>query len=62
MNNADYGLTLQKLICDEYQISVNEWAKAQFDASYNREYIKELKPIVPIIFEKAKSEPKILLK
>lgn len=61
MNNADYGLTLQKLICDEYQISVNEWAKAQFDASYNREYIKELKPIVPIIFEKAKSEPKILL-
>ena len=61
MNNADYGLTLQKMICDEYQLDVNEWAQAQFEASYNKEYVSELKPVVSVLFEKVKSAPKHLL-
>ena len=41
-NNADYGLSLQRLICEEYGIEVNEWAAAQFEANYNKQYEKEL--------------------
>ena len=33
-NNADYGLTLQKRICDEYSLDINEWAQKQFDDAY----------------------------
>ena len=61
MNNADYGLSLQKMICDEYGIEINDWAKAQFDANYNKEYENELKPVIPLIFEKVKSNPSRLL-
>lgn len=61
MNNADYGLSLQKKICDKYNLEINEWAKAQFDANYNSEYDKELEHIIPIIFEKVKAKPVQLL-
>lgn len=61
MNNADYGLSLQKMICDEYEIEINDWAKAQFDANYNKEYENELKPVIPLIFKKVKSNPTRLL-
>ena len=56
MNNADYGLSLQKLICDEYDLEVNDWAKAQFDANYNDEYREELAPVIPELFNKVKSK------
>ena len=39
MNNADYGLSLQKMICEEYGIEINDWAAAQFEANYNKEYV-----------------------
>ena len=61
MNNADYGLSLQKKICDEYEIEINEWAAAQFDANYNPEYEEEFKAVIPIIFETVKSTPDRLL-
>lgn len=61
MNNADYGLSLQKMICDEYEIEINDWAKAQFDANYNKEYENELKSVIPLIFKKVKSNPTRLL-
>lgn len=61
MNNADYGLSLQKLICDKYDLEVNDWAAAQFDSSYNDEYREELAPIIPKIFGKIKSSPTRLL-
>lgn len=61
MNNADYGLSLQKLICDEYDLEVNDWAKAQFDANYNDEYREELAPVIPELFNKVKSKPKHFL-
>lgn len=60
-NNADYGLSLQRLICEEYGIEVNEWAAAQFEANYNKQYEKELRPAISIIFEKLNANPKRLL-
>ena len=57
VNNADYGMSLQKLICDKYGIDISHWALAQFTANYNSSYENELKPIIPVIFEKIKSEP-----
>lgn len=61
MNNADYGLSLQKKICDTYNIEINEWAAAQFDANYNSEYEEEFKKVIPLIFETVKSAPDKLL-
>lgn len=61
MNNADYGLSLQKLICEVYNIEVNSWAEAQFESNFNKNYEKELYSIIPYIFDKVKSKPKLLL-
>ncbi len=61
MNNADYGLSLQKLICDEYRLEINDWAAAQFEANYNSEYDDELKQTIPLIFNKIKAKPTHLL-
>lgn len=61
MNNADYGLSLQKLICDEYSIDVNDWAAAQFAANFNEEYRTELVEVIPKIFNEVKAEPTHLL-
>lgn len=61
MNNADFGLTLQSLICDYYGLEVNEYAAEQFTSSYNEEYEKELEPLCAHIFEKVGSKPVKLL-
>lgn len=61
MNNADYGLSLQKLICEQYDLEINDWAQAQFDANYNQEYEGELKKVIPLIFERVESAPTHLL-
>ena len=61
MNNADYGLTLQKMICDKYNLEINDWAQAQFSSSYNKEYEEELTPVVTKIFDEVKSKPTHLL-
>lgn len=61
MNNADYGLSLQKTICEIYNLEINDWAKAQFDASYNKDYEEELKDVSSSIFEKIGARPTRLL-
>ncbi len=60
-NNADYGLSLQKLICDHYDLVVNDNAFEQFKANYNSSYDKELNPLCEKIFNKVGSEPVQLL-
>lgn len=50
MNNADFGLTLQSLICSKYNLPVNRNAAEQFKANFNESYIKELTPICKKIF------------
>lgn len=61
MNNADYGLSLQKNICNKYQLEINSYANEQFISNYNAEYEKEFKVIVPIIFQKIGDFPTRLL-
>lgn len=60
-NNADYGLSLQKLICDYYNIEVNSHALEQFNANYNCAYDNELLPLCSKIFEAVGSRPVKLL-
>ena len=61
MNNADFGLTLQSLICDYYGLEVNPHASEQFSSNYNDTYEDELEPIIPAIFERIGSKPVKLL-
>lgn len=42
MNNADLGITIQKFICDYFNISIPKEAKEQFLSNYNEEYIQKL--------------------
>ena len=51
MNNADYGLTLQSLICDFYKLEVNPHASEQFISNYNESYEGELSFVIPRIFK-----------
>lgn len=60
-NNADYGLTLQKIVCDYYGLPINSHAMRQFDSSYNEDYEEEITPLIPKIFEEIHSEPVELL-
>ena len=41
MNNADLGITIQKFICDYFNISIPKEAKEQFLSNYNEEYIQK---------------------
>ena len=61
MNNADYGLTLQSLICDFYKLKVNPHASEQFAANYNDSYVTELLSIIPRIFDLVNDQPDKLL-
>ena len=61
INNADYGLTLQKIICEYYKLPINDWANAQFNSSYNEDYKDELIEVIPKIFADLGSEPLELL-
>lgn len=61
MNNADYGLTLQSLICDYYKLEVNPHAYEQFSSNYNDSYEIELSSIIPRIFNLVGDQPVRLL-
>lgn len=50
-NNADFGISLQKLICEHYKLEINEYAKGQFNANYSSEFDSELKPLCTRIFK-----------
>lgn len=42
MNNADLGITIQKFICDYFNISIPIEAIEQFKSNYNKNYISNL--------------------
>lgn len=44
-NNADYGITLQAMLCDRFDLDVNAIALGHFKANYNTSYEVELLPI-----------------
>lgn len=60
-NNADYGHSIQKLICDSFGLDVNSYAAEQFKANYDSKYDKELLPLCTKIFKEIGAKPVQLL-
>ena len=42
MNNADLGITIQKFICNHFNLEIPTEAKEQFESNYNPDYLKNL--------------------
>lgn len=42
MNNADLGITIQKFICNHFNLEIPTEAKEQFESNYNPYYLKDL--------------------
>ena len=40
MNSAEFGMSVQKLICDEFNVIPNDWAKKQYDSNYEEPVIR----------------------
>lgn len=58
-NNADLGFTLQKIIVDKYQLTINEECKRNFDSAYNSDYYDNVSNLIARIFDTLNSYPKI---
>ena len=56
-NNAELGMTLQKCICDYYQIEPCDSAKKQFEASYNNKYKAQSDKIIDLLFSELGMNP-----
>ncbi len=56
MNNAAFGMTVQKLICDEYKITANEWAMKQYESNYDAAF-DDVKKLFPRIFKEIGAVP-----
>ena len=56
MNSAEFGMSVQKLICDEYNIIPNDWARRQYDSNYNSRY-DGVKNLFPKIFNEIGAIP-----
>ena len=55
-NNAEFGMSVQKLICEEFNVIPNDWAKKQYDSNYNSKY-DGVKKIFPKIFSEIGAKP-----
>lgn len=56
MNSAEFGMSVQKLICDEYNIIPSDWARRQYDSNYNSRY-DGIKTLFPKIFNEIGAIP-----
>ncbi len=56
-NNAELGFTIQKLICEKYNIIPNQAACAQFEASYNPSYKSASESVIDRIFGELRLAP-----
>lgn len=61
MNNAEYGISFQKRICQYYDVYIHSLAKEQFDSNSNEQFNEEIDSMIPVIFNKINSNPKKLL-
>ena len=50
-NNADLGMTIQKCICEKYNLEPSYYAMRQFEANYNPEYKEKILPLIDRIFK-----------
>lgn len=58
MNNADFGMTFQALICQKYSIVPNRTAKEQFEANFNNSYASAIEKKILDIFASIGKKPK----
>ena len=57
INTAELGMTVQKLICDKYNIDIDSHTESQFISSFRNNYKKEIEPIIEKLFKELKSNP-----
>lgn len=60
-NPSKFGLTLQRLICEKYDIEENEYARKQFDSNSEENFADEIKEIIPKIQKLTGATPVELL-
>ena len=51
INTAELGMTVQKLICDKYNIDIDSHTESQFISSFRNNYKKEIEPIIEKLFK-----------
>ena len=56
MNNATFGMTVQKLICEEYKLTPNDWAKRQYESNYDSKF-NGVRELFPKIFNEIGARP-----
>lgn len=56
INTAAFGMTVQKLICNYYDVLPNEWARKQFDSNYDSQY-DDVVELFPKIFNEIGAKP-----
>jgi hypothetical protein len=59
LNNAFLGMTVQKYICQKYNVEIPSEAVAQFSSNYNEEYTDGLDHILKLIFWAIGQNPKV---
>ena len=59
LNNAFLGMTVQKYICQKYNVEIPTEAVAQFSSSYNEDYVAGLDAVLDRIFATIGQEPKV---
>ena len=59
LNNAFLGMTVQKYICQKYNVEIPTEAVAQFSSSYNEDYVVGLDTVLDRIFATIGQEPKV---
>ena len=56
INNASFGMTVQKLICDYFDIVPNKWAMNQYKSNFDEQY-KDVEKIFERIFNEIGAIP-----
>ena len=56
VNNASFGMTVQKLICDYFDIIPNKWAMNQYKSNFDEQY-KDVEKLFERIFNEIGAKP-----
>ena len=51
INKSEFGMTIQKLICEKYNIKIDNHTESQFNSNFREEYRKDIHPIINQIFK-----------
>lgn len=56
-NNADLGISLQRLICEKFYLKIPRYAEEQFNANFNSSYATKLNSVITNIFSDLGMKP-----